>query len=698
MEKHHMRSNIQATARLDKPLFAFLLLISLASAAAEVNATVSVTVVSRATISFNSFGISASSVTQGRPMLFTAAFNNTGNSGGSFTVTVYLVNSSNVTVQTITFSPVLILEGESASASKSAAITAAPGNYTLLATGSYGAYLSDSMTSSLVVNAAPSAPVAAGGAPFFLSVPSAPQAAVAERPVVTALDLVDGEQLSVSFYPPGEEVRAYANPSGSDLTGITGVAATLAERMTDSRIIIRYVPAGYPSNVPEPPPSVYKRISVETVNIGPGSIRSLSISFKVSRIWESGQFDKNTVALYRFADNKWNRLPTSLIGSDDKSFYYVASSPGLSYFAIVAEAPQPFDVISYPMVEEIPPGRMVTHAVAISNPGADTSSGTVSLSGVPSEWIVDPVRTVSVDPFSTLNVRFIVFVPSNATPGESALLTNVMFGDSEKSILTALRVVGPRENGVYVYRTITADVARNETKVTLSSENALQTRADVVEVSDRLPSELQLSKVTFITEPSGYSDGVVSYAFPLDSGVKRVDEFVLDTLFDSYSIYLNWAIDQVSTMTYPAHAIGIDSVFSTSFQPGGAGKVNITLINHGTSPTTVILRLSLPERWMAVPLQATDNIQPRSASSYEFEVNAPSDAAAGAYPGKAAVFYELSSLEAPLSLVVTSPAVTVIETSGLAASATTLILAIAFIAALIFVLISFRKRRKARAR
>ena len=694
-----MRSNRKvATIQLDMSLFAFLLLICLASAASEINATVSATVISRATISLNSFSISSSSVTHGGSVSFAAAFNNNGNSNDSFTITVYLINQNNVTVQTITFSPVVIIEGESAVVSRSAAISAAPGNYIVLVTGSYSSYSSNNKTSNLIVNAAPLAPVIDGGMPLFFFIPSAPPTVAVERPVVTTLDLTDGEQLSVSFYPPGEEVRAYASSFGSGLTGITGVALTLDKRMTDSRIIIRLISTNYPAGVPDPPPSLYNRLSVETINIDPLDIKSLSISFKVSRFWESGQFDKNSVALYRFADNKWNRLPTSLIDSDDKFFYYVAISPGLSYFAIVAEVPQQFSVTSYPMVEETPPGRMVTHTITILNPSSEMSSGSVSLSGVPPEWVVDPVRTVGVAPFSSLDVSFIIFVPSNATLGESALLTDVLFGGSEKSILTALRVVGPKESGVYVYRTITANTERNETKVSLFSENALQTKADVVEVTEKLPQQLLASAVSFITEPMSYSSGVVSYSFSLDPGGKRVDEFVIGSLLDSYSVYLGWLVDQVSTVSYETPSIDIDSLYSTSFAPAGQGKVNITLVNHGTNPTPVIVRLSLPGQWLAVPFEISDAVPPRSKSNYEFDVIAPVDVDVGTYSGKAVVSYGQSSLEAALPLVVTKPNVTVIETGGLAASTTTLVLAIAFVAALIVLLLSFRKGKRAKAK
>jgi hypothetical protein len=217
-------------------------------------------------------------------------------------------------------------------------------------------------------------------------------------------------------------------------------------------------------------------------------------------------------------------------------------------------------------------------------------------------------------------------------------------------------------------------------------------------VTEKLPQQLLASAVSFITEPMSYSSGVVSYSFSLDPGGKRVDEFVIGSLLDSYSVYLGWLVDQVSTVSYETPSIDIDSLYSTSFAPAGQGKVNITLVNHGTNPTPVIVRLSLPGQWLAVPFEISDAVPPRSKSNYEFDVIAPVDVDVGTYSGKAVVSYGQSSLEAALPLVVTKPNVTVIETGGLAASTTTLVLAIAFVAALIVLLLSFRKGKRAKAK
>jgi hypothetical protein len=186
--------------------------------------------------------------------------------------------------------------------------------------------------------------------------------------------------------------------------------------------------------------------------------------------------------------------------------------------------------------------------------------------------------------------------------------------------------------------------------------------------------------------------------FSLDPGGKRVDEFVLGSLFDSYSIYLNWLVDQVSTVSYPAYAIEVQSLSATSFAPAGRGTVNLSIVNRGTIDTTVVVKLSLPDQWLAIPMVTIGVVPPRSGSEYIFEVTAPAGIEAGTYSGKAIVAYGESSLEAALPLVVTVPSVTVIETGGLAESTTTLVIAIAFVAALIVLLLSFKKGRRAKAK
>ena len=60
-----------------------------------------------------------------------------------------------------------------------------------------------------------------------------------------------------------------------------------------------------------------------------------TIDFKVEKKWlADNDLGKERVALHRFADGKWNELPTT-VGQDDGTYvHYKAETPGFSYFVI----------------------------------------------------------------------------------------------------------------------------------------------------------------------------------------------------------------------------------------------------------------------------------------------------------------------------------------------------------------------------
>jgi len=77
---------------------------------------------------------------------------------------------------------------------------------------------------------------------------------------------------------------------------------------------------------------VYSYLKI-TSNI---DVNNPRIRFFVERDWiNENNLDENTVTLYRYSDG-WEALDTELYDSDVDKFYYEASTPGFSYFAIVA--------------------------------------------------------------------------------------------------------------------------------------------------------------------------------------------------------------------------------------------------------------------------------------------------------------------------------------------------------------------------
>ncbi|MBI5698502.1 MAG: PGF-pre-PGF domain-containing protein [Thaumarchaeota archaeon] len=83
--------------------------------------------------------------------------------------------------------------------------------------------------------------------------------------------------------------------------------------------------------------STYKYIDI-TTNVASAKVEKAKIKFKVEKSWiTANSIASATVALQRYADNKWNKLSTSKVSEDTTYIYYEAESTGLSTFAITGE-------------------------------------------------------------------------------------------------------------------------------------------------------------------------------------------------------------------------------------------------------------------------------------------------------------------------------------------------------------------------
>jgi len=97
--------------------------------------------------------------------------------------------------------------------------------------------------------------------------------------------------------------------------------------------------AGKPASVVhEVTGKVYKYIEISAENIADENISSAKIQFDVEKTWiADNALDKNTIALNRYADDAWTKLPTSLLSENDTYIIYEAETPGFSIFAITGE-------------------------------------------------------------------------------------------------------------------------------------------------------------------------------------------------------------------------------------------------------------------------------------------------------------------------------------------------------------------------
>jgi hypothetical protein len=87
---------------------------------------------------------------------------------------------------------------------------------------------------------------------------------------------------------------------------------------------------------------IYKSLNIWVGNAGfatPNNIENSVICFKVEKAWiEDKKIDPASITLYRYSEEKWNKLETSQLKEDNKYLYFTAKTPGFSPFAIKGES------------------------------------------------------------------------------------------------------------------------------------------------------------------------------------------------------------------------------------------------------------------------------------------------------------------------------------------------------------------------
>ena len=117
------------------------------------------------------------------------------------------------------------------------------------------------------------------------------------------------------------------------------------------------------------PGRVYKNINIWVGNYGwatENNIGDMTISFTVPLDWiTSNNIDKGSIALYRYNDDSWERLPTSWTSRNENSITFTSSTPGFSPFAISGETVSTPAVI--PIAHNTTPATVATHSSNITS-------------------------------------------------------------------------------------------------------------------------------------------------------------------------------------------------------------------------------------------------------------------------------------------------------------------------------------------
>ncbi|WP_167848837.1 PGF-pre-PGF domain-containing protein [Methanolobus halotolerans] len=89
------------------------------------------------------------------------------------------------------------------------------------------------------------------------------------------------------------------------------------------------------------PGNVYQQMNIWVGKAGfvsPENIEDLRIVFRVERSWlEENNIGTDTVKLYRYSDDSWDALSTSVTSEDGRFVYFESQTPGFSPFAISSD-------------------------------------------------------------------------------------------------------------------------------------------------------------------------------------------------------------------------------------------------------------------------------------------------------------------------------------------------------------------------
>ncbi|WP_265582361.1 NosD domain-containing protein [Methanofollis aquaemaris] len=119
-------------------------------------------------------------------------------------------------------------------------------------------------------------------------------------------------------------------------TGIYEVRVTAGEDIP--KVMITIKKTGRPSGVDAPAGTVYEYDEVTLYHTTEDAIEEIVVSFGVPKTWlEEHGLEPADVALYRYDDDGWQPLPTSVDGEDETSRHFSARSPGFFLFAIGGE-------------------------------------------------------------------------------------------------------------------------------------------------------------------------------------------------------------------------------------------------------------------------------------------------------------------------------------------------------------------------
>ncbi|WP_292388590.1 S-layer protein domain-containing protein [Methanosarcina sp. UBA5] len=128
-----------------------------------------------------------------------------------------------------------------------------------------------------------------------------------------------------------------------DAKTTAGNTTVIAEQLKAKSTLVSVLDSG----------EVYKYFNLWVGNSGFANAKNIEnpvVCFKVEKSWlQDKKIDQNSITLNRYNDKKWSELSAELLKEDDKYLYFIADTPGFSFFAITGEVAEEFKV--YPVAD-----------------------------------------------------------------------------------------------------------------------------------------------------------------------------------------------------------------------------------------------------------------------------------------------------------------------------------------------------------
>jgi PGF-pre-PGF domain-containing protein len=153
--------------------------------------------------------------------------------------------------------------------------------------------------------------------------------------------VVEPKQVNKSWekMEPGAAVSMSINKSGLEFSEIRIEVKNPVKNITIKVTKLEGKPAEVSHNASG---KAYQYVSVNATNLNQSVLNSTKIRFRVAKSWITlNGIDKHKVHLNRYENGNWIILNTTYDGEDSENAYYLADTPGFSYFVITGEIRAP---------------------------------------------------------------------------------------------------------------------------------------------------------------------------------------------------------------------------------------------------------------------------------------------------------------------------------------------------------------------